>query len=110
MARRRRKPHRSERGRVSRHLPTLRRHLAERGGELPEFSCPGFSHQSASSCRGAVETPAVPSKRSLVEVPQLGPDELLAVDHPHDEHAPYEAGARVYAMFDGLFYPAIVVR
>lgn len=51
----------------------------------------------------------MPSKRSLVEVPQLGPDELLAVDHPHDEHAPYEAGARVYAMFDGLFYPAIVV-
>ncbi|KAK6026510.1 BRCA1 protein [Ostertagia ostertagi] len=60
--------------------------------------------------RAPSETPVVPSKRQQIEVPHLEPAELLAVDYPQDEHAQYEAGARVYAMFDGLFYPAIVVR
>ncbi|WKX92776.1 hypothetical protein Q1695_010651 [Nippostrongylus brasiliensis] len=59
--------------------------------------------------KAAAETPAVVPKKMHVEAPQLSPDELLAVDHPQDEHAAYEPGARVYAMFDGLFYPAVVV-
>ncbi|XGW20049.1 hypothetical protein V3C99_003700 [Haemonchus contortus] len=59
--------------------------------------------------KAPTETPVVPPKRHQVEIPQLAPAELLAVDYPQDEHAQYEAGARVYAMFDGLFYPAIVV-
>lgn len=49
-------------------------------------------------------------KRPHIEIPELSAEDLLAVDHPQDEHAAYEAGARVYAMFDGLFYPAVVVR
>ncbi|KAK6057010.1 hypothetical protein COOONC_05477 [Cooperia oncophora] len=64
---------------------------------------------SARKRRATTETPVVPPKRAHVEVPHLAPAELLAVDYPQDEHAQYEAGARVYAMFDGLFYPAIVV-
>ncbi|KAK5983149.1 hypothetical protein GCK32_001354 [Trichostrongylus colubriformis] len=64
---------------------------------------------SARKRRAPSETPVVSPKRQQLEIPQLAPAELLAVDYPQDEHAQYETGARVYAMFDGLFYPAIVV-
>ncbi|RCN39196.1 BRCA1 protein [Ancylostoma caninum] len=64
---------------------------------------------SARKRRTSQQTPLVPPKRPHVEIPQLSAEDLLAVDHPQDEHAAYEAGARVYAMFDGLFYPAVVV-
>uniref|UniRef100_A0A0K0DB13 BRCT domain-containing protein n=1 Tax=Angiostrongylus cantonensis TaxID=6313 RepID=A0A0K0DB13_ANGCA len=47
--------------------------------------------------------------RPRIQLPELSAEDLLAVDHPRDEHAPYEPGSRVYAIFDGLFYPAIVI-
>ncbi|KIH65567.1 BRCA1 protein [Ancylostoma duodenale] len=64
---------------------------------------------SARKRRASQQTPLISPKRPHVEIPQLSAEDLLAVDHPQDEHAAYEAGARVYAMFDGLFYPAVVV-
>ncbi|KAK6727296.1 hypothetical protein RB195_005163 [Necator americanus] len=75
---------------------------AKKSAETPKTS------GSARKRRASVQTPVV-AKRLHVEVPQLNGEDLLAVDHPQDEHAAYEAGARVYAMFDGLFYPAVVV-
>ncbi|KAE9421300.1 hypothetical protein Angca_006533, partial [Angiostrongylus cantonensis] len=56
------------------------------------------------------QTSTPSSKRPRIQLPELSAEDLLAVDHPRDEHAPYEPGSRVYAIFDGLFYPAIVIR
>ncbi|CAI4226121.1 unnamed protein product [Auanema sp. JU1783] len=49
-------------------------------------------------------------KKAAVLTPVLDDREQWVVDHPDDEHLPYEAGARVYAVFNKVLYPAIVLN
>ncbi|CAJ0593839.1 unnamed protein product [Cylicocyclus nassatus] len=74
----------------------------KKGAETPKTG--GSGRKRRASPQASVVT-----KRPHIEVPQLSGEDLVAVDLPQDEHAACEAGARVYAMFDGIFYPAIVV-
>ncbi|KJH49574.1 BRCA1 protein [Dictyocaulus viviparus] len=74
-----------------------------------DIGTPKSGARSSVKRRASPQTPTLPNKRPHISLPEMSAENLLAVDHPHDEHAPYEPGARVYAMFDGLFYPAIVV-
>uniref|UniRef100_A0A8R1DF30 BRCT domain-containing protein n=1 Tax=Caenorhabditis japonica TaxID=281687 RepID=A0A8R1DF30_CAEJA len=40
---------------------------------------------------------------------KLNDEEQLVVDHPQDENEPFAPGARVYAVFQKMFYPAVIL-
>ena len=44
-----------------------------------------------------------------MEPPKLNAEEQWSVDHPGDEHAPHAPGARVFALYGKVYYPAIIV-
>ncbi|PIC50578.1 hypothetical protein B9Z55_001424 [Caenorhabditis nigoni] len=44
-----------------------------------------------------------------VEVKVLDDEQQLLVDHPQDENEPHAPGARVYAIFQKTFYPAVIL-
>ncbi|GMT29272.1 hypothetical protein PFISCL1PPCAC_20569, partial [Pristionchus fissidentatus] len=67
---------------------------------------------SAGRKRKAEDTPLTPlmTKRAAatVTVPVLDAEKQWAADHPEDDSAPLIPGARVYAVFQKVFYPALV--
>uniref|UniRef100_A0A1I7XGT8 BRCT domain-containing protein n=1 Tax=Heterorhabditis bacteriophora TaxID=37862 RepID=A0A1I7XGT8_HETBA len=58
--------------------------------------------------RGSPPSVSLAKRSNIVDIPDLDSESQWAVDHPGDEHAPHENGARVYALFDKVFYPAVV--
>uniref|UniRef100_A0A915B1F4 BRCT domain-containing protein n=1 Tax=Parascaris univalens TaxID=6257 RepID=A0A915B1F4_PARUN len=54
------------------------------------------------------ETADIPVKKTKAELPSLSADEQFAVDHRVNEHAPYDIGARVYALWGREYYAAQV--
>uniref|UniRef100_F1KRF2 Tumor suppressor p53-binding protein 1 n=1 Tax=Ascaris suum TaxID=6253 RepID=F1KRF2_ASCSU len=54
------------------------------------------------------ETAGVPVKKTKAQLPSLSADEQFAVDHRVNEHAPYDIGARVYALWGREYYAAQV--
>ncbi|GMT01872.1 hypothetical protein PENTCL1PPCAC_24046, partial [Pristionchus entomophagus] len=67
---------------------------------------------SAGRKRKAEDTPAAASsaKRGApsVTIPALDAEAQWAADHPEDDSAPLVPGARVFAVFQKVFYPALV--
>ncbi|CAB3410842.1 unnamed protein product [Caenorhabditis bovis] len=53
-------------------------------------------------------TPLVAPKKATVEIPELSNEEQWKVDHPDDEHEPHAPGARVFALFGKIYYPAVI--
>ncbi|PAV81355.1 hypothetical protein WR25_09337 [Diploscapter pachys] len=60
------------------------------------------SSSGSSAKRAKIEEPAL-------EPPKLNAEEQWSVDHPGDEHAPHAPGARVFALYGKVYYPAIIV-
>ncbi|CAI5438295.1 unnamed protein product [Caenorhabditis angaria] len=55
------------------------------------------------------ESPSsVAVKKVAIELPNLSAEEQWQVDHPEDEHEPHAPGARVYALFGKVYYPAVI--
>ncbi|KAF1768743.1 hypothetical protein GCK72_000556 [Caenorhabditis remanei] len=58
----------------------------------------------------ASEQTSPPAKREQhVELKELDCEEQLRVDHPQDDNEPHAPGARVYAIYQKAFYPAVIL-
>ncbi|GMR54940.1 hypothetical protein PMAYCL1PPCAC_25135 [Pristionchus mayeri] len=80
------------------------------GGRKGRGRPPG-SGGSAGRKRKAASPPASSSaKRPTmnVDIPELDAEAQWAADHPEDDSAPLVPGARVFAVFQKVFYPALV--
>nr|pir hypothetical protein T05F1.6a - Caenorhabditis elegans [Caenorhabditis elegans] len=78
--------------------------------DAPATATPASSNRGRKRKSEASDIKTPPAKKEpVIPLKNLSDEDQLLVDHPQDDNEPHAPGARVYAVFQKMFYPAVVL-